>query len=96
MNNITASQFARHECIAAIHEAIDAAGGVLKFARALGVTHQAVYHWLKRGYVPIERAIVIEAVFKIDRRRRMKPSLVAALYAPAAKPLNSNMGGQAA
>ena len=62
----------------------------------MGVTHQAVYGWRKRGYVPPERAVVIEAIFKIDRRRLLSPSLVAALYAPAAKPLNSNMGGQAA
>ena len=96
MNNITASQFARHECIAAIREAIDRAGGIIKFCKVMGVTHQAVYGWRKRGWVPPERPVVIEAVFRIDRRRLMKPSLVAALYAPAADPLNSNMGGQAA
>jgi hypothetical protein len=82
--------------VAAIDLSIDRAGGVIKFARAMGVTHQAVYGWRKRGWVPPERAVVIEAVFRIDRRRLMKPSLVAALYAAAADPLNSNMGGQAA
>jgi hypothetical protein len=84
VNNITASQFARHECIAALREAIDAAGGVLKFARALGVTHQAVYHWLKRGFVPIERALVIEALFKVDRARIMDPALLRAFNTPSA------------
>jgi len=82
--------------VEAIDLAIDRGGGIIKFSKAMGVTHQAVYNWRKRGWVPPNRAVTIEAAFKIDRRRLLKPSLVAALYAPAADPLNSNMGGQAA
>mgnify|MGYP002782539753 CR=1 FL=1 len=86
MNNIAASQFARHERIAAIREAIEAAGGILKFARAIGVTHQAVYHWLKSGFVPLKRALVVEALFKVDRERTMDPALLRAINTPSAAP----------
>lgn len=84
MNNTEASEFARHERIAAIREAIEAGGGVLKFAGTMGVTHQAVYYWLKRGFVPIERAIVIEALFKVERERIMDPALLRVLNTPSA------------
>ena len=70
--------------IAAIREAIEAGGGVLKFAGTMGVTHQAVYYWLKRGFVPIERAIVIEGLFKVDRERIMDPALLEAINTPSA------------
>lgn len=84
MNNIEATQFAHCERIAALREAIANAGGILKFAKAMGVSHQAVYHWLKRGFVPIERAIVIETLFKVDRERIMDPALLRAINTPSA------------
>jgi DNA-binding transcriptional regulator YdaS (Cro superfamily) len=68
----------------AIREAINRAGGVFKFAKAMGVTHQAVYYWLKRGFVPPERAVAIEAIFKVDRNRTMDPALVEVLNTPVA------------
>jgi DNA-binding transcriptional regulator YdaS (Cro superfamily) len=74
----------KYQRVEAIDEAIDRAGGVIKFARAMGVTHQAVYNWRKRGWVPPERAVIIEAVFKIDRNRLMNPDLVRALNTPVA------------
>jgi DNA-binding transcriptional regulator YdaS (Cro superfamily) len=74
----------KYQRVEAIDEAIDRAGGVIKFAKAMGVTHQAVYNWRKRGWVPPERAVIIEAVFKIDRNRLMNPDLVRALNTPVA------------
>jgi hypothetical protein len=47
------------------------------------VTHQAVYSWKARGWVPPERAHVIEVVFGIPRTDMMNPDLVRAITAPA-------------
>lgn len=44
----------------ALKQAIQRAGGVKTLAREQGVTHQAVYCWVKKGCVPIDRAIAIE------------------------------------
>ncbi len=74
----------KYQRVEALDEAIDKAGGIIKFARSMGVTHQAVYNWRKRGWVPPERAVIIEAVFKIDRNRLMNPDLVRALNTPVA------------
>lgn len=70
--------------IEAIDEAIDRAGGIVKFRKAMGVSHQAVYSWRKRGWVPLDRANAIEAIFKIDRTRLINPDLLRELNAPAA------------
>lgn len=72
------------ERVAAIDEAIDKADGIVRFSRAMGVTHQAVYSWRKRGWVPPDKAVVIEAIFKIHRDRLMNPDLVRALNTPIA------------
>jgi hypothetical protein len=74
----------KYQRIEAIDEAITKGGGIIKFAKAMGVTHQAVYNWRKRGWVPPERAVIIEAIFKIERDRLMNPNLVRALNTPAA------------
>ncbi len=74
----------KYQRVEALDEAIDKAGGIIKFARSMGVTHQAVYNWRKRGWVPPERAVIIEAVFKVDRNRLMNPDLVRALNTPVA------------
>lgn len=74
----------KYQRVEAIDEAIDKGGGVIRFAKAMGVTHQAVYNWRKRGWVPPERAVIIEAVFKIDRNRLMNPDLVRVLNTPVA------------
>ena len=70
--------------VSAIREAIERGGGVIKFSKSMGVRHQAVYYWLKRGFVPIERAIVIEALFKVERERIMDPALLEAINTPSA------------
>lgn len=74
----------RERRIAAIDQAIKRAGGIVKFARTLGITHQAVYHWRRRGSVPLERAITIQAIFKVERDALIEPRLANALAAHAA------------
>lgn len=68
--------------IAAIDAAIERGGGIVKFCKSMGVTHQAVYNWRKRGWVPPERAVVMEAIFGVDRETLMNPDLVRAFTAP--------------
>ena len=74
----------KNERIAAIKQAVERGGGIVRFSKGLGVTHQAVYSWMQRGWVPPERAVAIEAVFNIDRNLLMNPDLVALLASPAA------------
>lgn len=45
---------------AAIKAAITLAGGIQPFCAAMGVTHQAVYSHIKKGYVPAKRAVDME------------------------------------
>lgn len=74
----------RADFLAAMDEAVARGGGIVAFARRMGVTHQAIYHWRKRGWAPVERAVAIEAVFGIDRHRLMEPTLAQALSSPRA------------
>lgn len=74
----------KEERIAAIDLAIERGGGIVKFCRRMGVTHQAVYAWKRRGWAPLEKAIVLEAVFAIPRADFMNPDLVRTLNTPAA------------
>lgn len=73
----------KEERIAALDLAIERAGGIIRFTKAMGVSHQAIYSWRKRGWVPPERALVIEAVFGIERSQLMNPDLVRAVSGPA-------------
>ncbi len=63
----------------ALRSAIDAGGGIVSFARTLGVKHQAVYHWQKKGYMPFERAAEIERRWGVPHRSLVKPSVASAL-----------------
>lgn len=63
----------------ALREAIDAGGGIVKFADTLGVKHQAVYHWQKKGHMPFERAAEVERRWGIPHRLLVKPSVAQAL-----------------
>jgi hypothetical protein len=47
----------------ALNRAIQAGGGVISFAKTMEVTHQAVYHWKKRGYVPFDKAAKVQNLF---------------------------------
>jgi hypothetical protein len=72
------------ERIAALDEAIKRGGGIVAFARRMGVTHQAIYHWKKRGWMPLDRALAVEAIFGVDRNLLMEPRLAFALATPSA------------
>ena len=68
-----------------IKQAIELAGGVNALAHALNVTHQAIYTWAKRGWVPMQRAVQIEQAYNVPRTDLLKPELVAVFTAHAAK-----------
>ena len=70
-----------NERLPALREAIDRAGGIVKFAAALGLTHQAVYAWFNKGWVPLERAVQVERMTSVSRNKLIKPSIVEALQA---------------
>ena len=74
----------KEERIAALDLAIERGGGIIKFCQRLKVTHQAVYSWKARGWVPPERSLIIESIFGVERSRLMDPNLVRALSTPAA------------
>ena len=62
-----------------IKKVIELAGGANALAAKLGVTHQAVYAWVQRGWVPAQRAIEIEKLFDVPRGDLFKPELAALL-----------------
>jgi hypothetical protein len=62
--------------------AIDLAGGACALAHNLGVTHQAIYTWAKRGWVPMQRALQIETEYGVPRTQLLKPELVAVFIKP--------------
>ena len=74
----------KEERIAAIDLAIERGGGIIKFCKRMGVRPQAVYAWKSRGWAPVEKAIILEAVFAIPRSDLMNPDLMRALNTPSA------------
>lgn len=64
-----------------INKAIEASGGARSLAKALGVTHQAVYKWRRRGWVPLGRALEIEELYSIPRQELLKPTIAVLLAA---------------
>ena len=71
----------KEERLAALDRAVELGGGIVRFARAMNVTHQAVYNWRKRGWVPLERALVIETLYRIPHGALIEPSLAGQLRA---------------
>lgn len=65
--------------IASIKEAVQRGGGIVKFAKAMGISHQAVYHWYRRGWVPLNRAVAIETLFGVPSSDIMDPAVLRAL-----------------
>jgi DNA-binding transcriptional regulator YdaS (Cro superfamily) len=55
--------------------AIKRFGGVPALAEELGVSHQIVYKWEKRGWVPPARAVEIEKKTKVPRSKLINPQL---------------------
>ena len=62
-----------------IDEAVYKAGGQTQLGEKLKVTSQSVNHWVRLGYVPNRRAVEIEELYGIARRRLVDPRLVALL-----------------
>jgi DNA-binding transcriptional regulator YdaS (Cro superfamily) len=60
----------------ALDRAAEAAGSWGDLARKLGVSHQAMYAWRKRGHVPPNRALEIEVLYGVPARELVKPSLL--------------------
>jgi len=58
-----------------IAEALQSAGSQSQLADRLGDSQQAISIWLRRGWVPVRRALEIEAQFGIPRSRLISPRL---------------------
>lgn len=56
-----------------LRQIIDSAGGIIPFEHAMGVSHQAIYQWIKRGHVPLARAIEIRDRYGIDLAELIDP-----------------------
>lgn len=65
-----------------VDKAVAAAGSQAKLGALLGITQQAVYKWVIRGYVPLDRAIEIEYQIGIDRTELLDPRVLDALTPP--------------
>lgn len=50
-----------------IDKVIEMAGSAQLLAARLGVSHQAVYGWRKKGFVPTKRLLQIEKMFGVQR-----------------------------
>ncbi len=70
--------------LAHLEQAIARGGGILQFARDMGVTHQAVGGWRKRRYVPMDRAVMIESRYGVPREALVLPEVAALYLAPRA------------
>lgn len=68
-----------------INTAIERGGGIIAFARKLGVTHQAVTGWRKRCYVPVARALQIESMFGVPRAGIVAPEIARAIATPSSE-----------
>ena len=67
-----------------IDELVSDVGGVEKLGAVLGVTHQAVSAWRKRGHVPIQRAVHIEALYGIPATSLVRPEIAGIFGSKAA------------
>jgi len=50
-----------------LSQAVEAAGGVGKLAASIGVAQNVVSNWRKRGKVPAEHVLAIEAATGVSR-----------------------------
>lgn len=64
----------------AIEKAVAIAGGVAQLAEACGLSAQAVYKWIKKGYPPTDRCEAIERAVngRVTRIDLLPPSFASA------------------
>jgi DNA-binding transcriptional regulator YdaS (Cro superfamily) len=62
-----------------LRRAVDFAGGATQLAHALGVSHQAVHKWLKRGWVSPSRALELSEMYGLPAAAMIRPELLRAL-----------------
>jgi hypothetical protein len=62
--------------IECLNVAIKRAGGIVPFTQEMGVSHQVVYQWRKRGYVPAERALIIAKKYGLPFRKMLRFEVV--------------------
>lgn len=55
--------------------AVQFAGGVSSFAQSLGVTHQAVYQWLRRGWLTPKRAEQVSELYGVPAAELLDPEI---------------------
>ena len=60
----------------ALNATIIKAGGIVRFAKDMGVSHQAVTSWRKKGHVTLERAVQIEGLYGTARDSVLDPYLL--------------------
>lgn len=74
----------KEQRISALNTAIARAGGIVRFREAMGLTHQAVYLWKRRGHVPPDKAVQIEQLYSVPRQDMMAPHIAEAFMTPPA------------
>ena len=62
-----------------IDDVVRLAGSQSAVARQCGVSPQAVRQWVVRGFVPLSRAVELEAQFGVPRTRLVDPKVVGLL-----------------
>lgn len=72
----------KEQRVAALKTAIERGGGIVRFSKDVGVRHQAVYQWMRRGHVPADKALTLETLYGVPRAETMSPALAAVLTTP--------------
>ena len=70
--------------MSSLAELVEHVGGALPLARALGVTHQAMYPWIKRGWLPTNRALQAASIYDVPYADLIDPQLRAYVANPVA------------
>lgn len=55
--------------------AVKFAGGATAFSRAVGVSHQAVYQWLRRGWLTPKRAEQVSLLYGVPAAELLNPEI---------------------
>jgi DNA-binding transcriptional regulator YdaS (Cro superfamily) len=76
---------------AALRRAVDFAGGATQLAHTLGVSHQVVHKWLKRGWVSPKRATELSGLYGIPAIDLIRPELRHVLAMIDAASINADL-----